>query len=327
MPEYLLPHGEVSVPAKENDAMRPAFHPGVQLRCPRCKAEVDGLQCTSCKFRMEIHDGIVHALPPERFAYYAQFIAEYERIRAAEGRGSQSEDFYLALPYKDISGRNSKQWKIRSRSYDFLIRHVLKPLQDRGSILDLGAGNCWMSFRLALIGYSMVALDLLTNENDGLGAGGHFHKHLPIPIPRFQAEGICLPFRDEQFDAIVFNASFHYAEDYEATLREALRCLKPGGKVIISDTPWYSREESGRQMIAERHAAFRQRFGTPSDSVKSLEFLTDERLQGLEEKFSIRWTVHRPWYGWKWAMRPWVAKLRGRREPSLFRIYVASKYE
>ena len=182
-----------------------------------------------------------------------------------------------------------------------------------------------MSFRLALLGYGPVAVDLLTNKNDGLGAADHFHKHLSIPIPRFQAEATRLPFRDEQFDAIIFNASFHYAEDYEATLGEVLRCLKPGGMVIISDTPWYSREESGRQMIAERHAAFCQRFGTSSDSVKSLEFLTDEQLQGLEEKFSIRWTVHRPWYGWRWAMRPWLAKLRGRREPSRFRIYVARK--
>jgi len=111
-----------------------------------------------------------------------------------------------------------------------------------------------------------------------------------------------------------------------AALREALRCLKSGGTVIISDTPWYSQEESGRKMVAERHAVFRQRFGTASDSVNSLEFLTDERLRELEETFSIRWTVHRPWYGWRWALRPWVAKLRGRREPSRFRMYVARKY-
>ena len=70
---------------------------------------------------MKIHNGIVHALPPERAKYYARFISEYEQIRAAEGRGSRSEDFYLALPYKDLSGRNSQQWKIRSKSYDYLV--------------------------------------------------------------------------------------------------------------------------------------------------------------------------------------------------------------
>jgi SAM-dependent methyltransferase len=275
---------------------------------------------------MEIHGGIVSALPPERLTYYTRFIADYERIRAAEGRGSQSEEFYLALPYKDTTGRNKQQWKIRSISYDFLIKQVLEPLHGKGSILDVGAGNCWMSFRLAVCGYDLAAVDLLTNETDGLGAAHHFDRYLSTPLSRFQAEATCLPFRDEQFDAIIFNAWFHYAEDYEAFLREALRCLKPGGRVVVCDTPWYSQEESGREMTAQRRAVFRERFGTASDSLRCLEFLTDERLERLEEKFSIHWAVHRPWYGWRWAIRPWVAKLRGQREPSSFRIYVARKH-
>jgi SAM-dependent methyltransferase len=135
----------------------------------------------------------------------------------------------------------------------------------------------------------------------------------------------CLPFQDGQFDVVIFNASFHYSEDYEITLREALRCLKPDGLVVICDTPWYSREESGKQMVTERRAYFRDRFRTASDSVESQEFLTEERLRSLEEVLSIRWTMYRPWYGWRWAMRPWVARLRKHREPSKFRIYVARK--
>jgi ubiquinone/menaquinone biosynthesis C-methylase UbiE len=195
-----------------------------------------------------------------------------------------------------------------------------------GRILDLGAGNCWMSFRLALSGYRPIAVDLLTNDNDGMGAAKHFQRHLPAPIPRFQAELGRLPFQDEQFDAVIFNASFHYSEDYEVTLREALRCLKPYGSVIISDTPWYSKQESGEQMVTERQAAFKRSFGTASDSVISMEYLTNERLAHLAQALSITWTVHRPWYGMKWALRPWIAKLSSRREPSRFRIYVATKH-
>jgi SAM-dependent methyltransferase len=275
---------------------------------------------------MQLSGGIVHALPPERVAHYAKFVAEYERIRAAEGRGSQSEEYYLSLPYKDATGRNGNQWSIRARTFESLLKHVFNPEDRRGTVLDLGAGNCWMSFRLALLGYRPIAVDLLTNDQDGLGAGDHYVRNLPICFSRFRAELTRLPFRDGQFDAIVFNASFHYSEDYEATLAEALRCLKDGGRVIISDTPWYSREESGKQMIAERHASFLKRFGTVSNSVKSLEYLTDERLRVLEEKLSIRWTKHTPRYGLKWAMRPWIAKLRARREPSRFRLYVATKH-
>jgi SAM-dependent methyltransferase len=274
---------------------------------------------------MTMSRGIVHALPPERAAHYARFISDYESIRAAEGRGSADKDYYLSLPYEDKTGRNSLQWTIRSKSYDHIIRNVLKPLHDRGKILDLGSGNCWMSYRLALQGFSPVAVDLLTNEQDGLGAASHYEPYLEAPVPRFQAEALNLPFQGGQFDAIIFNASFHYAEDYQSTLREAFRCLKPEGMVIVSDTPWYSSEESGRQMVAERQAQFRRRFGTASNSVKSLEYLTDVRLTALEKLLSIRWTQHTPWYGLKWMMRPLMATLQRRREPSRFRVYVARK--
>ena len=78
---------------------------------------------------MSISRGIVLALPPDRVAHYGRFIKDYERIRAAEGRGSESEEFYLGLPYKDVSGRNSEQWHIRGRSYDYLIKHLLMQTQ------------------------------------------------------------------------------------------------------------------------------------------------------------------------------------------------------
>lgn len=300
---------------------------GIQLRCPQCGTGIAGLDCPRCDFSIRINNGILHALPPERAAYYARFVEDYEGIREAEGRGSDSEDFYLSLPYKDISGRNGEQWRIRARSYDYLVRNLLKGVgRDGGErILDLGAGNCWMSFRLALAGHQPFAVDLLTNNRDGLGAGRHYQERLPELFPRFQAEIGRLPFEDGQFDAAVFNASFHYAEDYEASLREALRCVRSGGMVIVSDTPWYSQSESGRRMVAERRAAFLWKYGTASDSIASLEYLTDERLRKMEEALSIRWEVHCPPYGMKWALRPIVAKLRGRREPSRFRIYATRK--
>jgi hypothetical protein len=78
-------------------------------------------------------------------------------------------------------------------------------------------------------------------------------------------------------------------------------------------------------MIAERQASFIQRYGTASDSVASLEYLTDERLRKLEARLSIEWTAHSPNYGFKWKLRPVVAKLLRRREPSRFRIYVAKR--
>jgi SAM-dependent methyltransferase len=158
-----------------------------------------------------------------------------------------------------------------------------------------------------------------------LAAAAHYRPYLSGDIPRFQAELQNLPFSDDQFDAAIFNASFHYAEDYEKTLAEVLRCLKGGGQLIIMDTPWYSSERHGQQMVTERHAFFEKEYKTASDSIRSMEFLTDARLRRLEQVLSIQWRIYRPWYGLSWTMRPWTAKLRGRREPSKFRIYVARK--
>jgi SAM-dependent methyltransferase len=304
-----------------------AVHLGVRLQCSRCRADLTGLDCLSCGFCLQYSGGIIDALPPERAVYYARFIEEYEGIRAAEGRGSDGESFYLGLPYTDVSGKNSKQWEIRAHSYDCLMEHALKanvPM-DGGRILDLGAGNCWMSYRLTVAGHHPFAVDLLTNDSDGMGAAEHYRRHLPGLFPRFRAELAHLPFQNEQFDAVIFNASFHYSEDYEAVMCEAFRCVRAGGVVIISDTPWYSSQESGKRMVSERRALFLQRYGTASDSIGSLEYLTDERLRILEEQLSIRWSIHFPRYGVRWAMRPLMAKLRNKREPSRFRIYVARK--
>lgn len=294
----------------------------IRLRCPRCGTGIADADCPACRFSIAVDRGIVRTLPPESQARLAGFIQDYERIRRAEGRGSECADFYLGLPYRDTSGKDREQWQMRARSYDYLVRHLLDGTGRGGRILDLGAGNCWMSYRLALAGYRPYAVDLLVNDRDGLGAARHYQACLPRLFPRVQAEIDRLPFADEQFDVVVFNASFHYVENYEASLREALRCVKAGGLVIIGDTPWYTSEESGMQMLAERRAPFLQDHGVAADSVASLGYLTDARLRRMENGLSIHWQVHRPWYGLRWAMRPLMAKLRGRREPSKFRLYV-----
>jgi SAM-dependent methyltransferase len=297
---------------------------GFMLQCPQCAGRlsqgagtdptVEGLRCPDCQFVLLKENGIWKALLPTREAHFERFMQEYP-------------EYYLALPYRDLSGRNQGQWAIRSQSFQYVERRILPALEatHRGAmnVLDLGAGNGWMSYRLALRGHQPVAVDLLINDKDGLGAAVHFKKRLPMLFERVQAEQERLPFADDQFDIAIFNASFHYAKNYEETLGEAIRCLAPRGTVMISDTAWYRRDESGQQMLAERRSAFTERYGFPSDGIKSLEYLTDERLSNLEKRFGLRWQVHSPFYGVRWATRPLLAKLKGKREPSRFRTYVA----
>lgn len=304
---------------------------GLKFRCPGCGGSLQSgpflnqMTCSTCAFRLRDDEGIWLALLPERRSYYAQFISDYEQIRAAEGRGSDTEDYYLSLPFCDLSGRNQSQWKIRSCTFCYLCEQILPRVRPAARILDLGAGNGWLSYRLALMGFRPVAVDLLVNKHDGLAAAKHYRSSLHSMFPCVQAENTRLPFEPEQFDAAIFNASFHYAENYSSPILETLRCLKPGGMIIVADSPWYREESSGEQMLAERRARFLNRYGTPSDSIPSREFLTDHRLRKLEQEFGFRWKRHTPSYGVRWAMRPWIARWHGSREPARFYIYTAEK--
>lgn len=303
--------------------------PAPRLACPRCRRslappETVSLKCDACDFVINLEDGIWRALPPERERYFQQFIREYEVVRQAEGRGSDNPGYYLSLPDRDLSGRLTWQWKIRARSYRSFERHVLRALEARHAsgldVLDIGAGNGWMSYRLALRGHRPVAVDLQINLLDGLGAAHHYLAVLPHPFLRFQSEMDHLPFADGQFDVALFNAALHYATDYHRTLSEALRCLRPDGHLIVLDSPVYQREESGLAMRNERHQQFARQYGFRSDSVPSREFLTFDILDELARELMLRWDIIHPWYGLLWALRPLKAKLQRRREPSRFLI-------
>jgi SAM-dependent methyltransferase len=294
---------------------------------PETAAGTGARICPSCMAATEYRDGIWRALSPQRVDHFRKFIAEYEFIRAAEGRGSSRSEYYLSLPYEDISGRNGDQWAIRAHTFQTMERCILAPLAKLNQrplrILDLGAGNGWMSYRLALRSHRPVAVDLLTNDQDGLGAASHYSAHIRPLFPRVQADLDRLPFASSVFDLVIFNASFHYSEDYECTFAEALRCTGPGGRIVIADTPWYAEEQSGKTMVEEKHKRFLATYGFPSDSISSLEYLTPDRLQRLQETFELKLRSIKPFYGMRWSLRPFRAKLGGRRPPSQFRIYVA----
>jgi len=297
----------------------------MKLICPECKAvSVDldsvcerGCPCARCGFPLRKTGGIVRALAPQRQSFYQRFLGDYATIRRAEGRGSDDREYYRALPYKDLSGKNRDQWRIRARSYRYFERNLL---QQRGlDILDLGAGNGWMSYRLSQRGDRPVAVDIFPDPLDGLAAATQYGT-----FPTVEAEFDRLPFADGQFDLTVFNSSFHYSTNYQATLSEARRCLKPSGRIVILDTPLYKLREHGERMRAERHAYFQAQYGFASDSIPSLEFLHELQLSELSRELRLRWQIYQPWYGWKWHLRPWKARLKGSRPPSRFCILEAS---
>jgi len=181
-----------------------------------------------------------------------------------------------------------------------------------------------MSYRLALAGHHPCAVDLLDNIYDGLGAARRYFPYLRDPFPLFQAEMDRLPFADGQFDLAIFNASWHYSENYEITLEEVTRCLRRPGHLLIVDTPLYYHDESGLRMLEEKYQAFQKETGFRSDSIRSRGYITPALLEGLGRLGRFEWGLHKAWYGVGWALRPVRAFLSRKREPSKFVIACAT---
>ncbi len=298
--------------------------------CPICggkliRSNPEALFCSHDQLFFHRENGIWKLMAPQRLEYYKKFVQDYEKIRFAEGRGASGQQYFDALPY--IKGNNdlARQWQIRSISLRKFISSILKPFESQhpkgGVILDLGAGCCWFSNILAKRGHLVGAVDLLTNQFDGLGCHQFFSGDF-VPI---QAEFDHLPQASHSVDMVIYNASFHYSEDYFQTLEEALRILVPNGLIVIIDSPIYSDPASGSQMVIERTKEYVHKYGVPSNSLASENYLTYNGLETIAKKLKLTLNYCTPFYGLAWEIKPWRAKALGQREPARFHIITLSR--
>ncbi len=251
-----------------------------------------------------------------------RFAADYAQHRATEGRGYSGEALF-SLPYlKD--GPFAAQWAVRARTFDAFMARVLRPAGPARTILDLGAGNGWLSYRVALEGHHVIALDIRDDAVDGLGAAAPFLDRVP-GMERMVASFDEIPLDTASVDIAVFNAALHYATDLRTVLGEAARVTRPGGRIAILDSPFYARESDGLAMVAEKRAQASDRFGDRAGSLLALpfvEFLTRERLAAASD---LVWKRIRVGYPLTYELRPLRAALTGKRVPSRFDLWVAKR--
>lgn len=272
-----------------------------RFACPICGhallSSSRGAGCVRCERIYARASGIWRFLPEEYLAPYEQFLSEYQMIRRDQGWGYPDAAYFLALPRVATGDPQRAIWQRRNKSFRLLSSRMIRRMaSDAGKplrILDLGAGNCWLAYQLTALGHQVAAIDLSVDPIDGLGAHSWYGMTIESarmsPFTPIQADFNRLPFQDHSADVALFNASLHYSERYEGTLREAIRVLSPGGVVVVMDSPVYRDAGGGQQMVRERASEFECRYGFKSDSIAAENFLTTGRLTALAEELALHW--------------------------------------
>jgi len=284
----------------------------IELVCPICanvlSVEGDAATCATCQQTFARRDGIWRFLPPSRACEFADFLREYQTVRADEGWGASDASYYRALPRVDQDDPQRNTWRIRRRSFERLLTLIGNggPLK----ILDVGAGNGWLANQLVQRGHTVAALDLADDSRDGLGARVHYVTSFEM----YQAEFDRMPFGAAQFDGVIFNAALHYACALTATLREARRVMRSDGSIVVMDSPFYSKLSSGAAMVAEREVSFVRKYGF-NRRVRTIGFLTRADLEQSAAEAGLkintcaednRWAtrLRRTWIEWRTGREP-----------------------
>ncbi len=209
------------------------------------------LECGAENLRFPVKDGIPQLVRPERANAVAAMAGEYSQVWQEDGWGSASPVYLLNLPDRDITRRQSGKWRVKARSMEALFE--LFRTQPLHRVLDLGCGVGWLTDRLARRGYEAFAVDIVQDNALGLRAADVYLRAGSV-FERVWGELERPPFLDRTFDAVICNASLHYAST-EVVLAEVNRILRPGGLFVIMNSPVHTEAQS-----AERaESSFRRR--------------------------------------------------------------------
>ena len=125
-----------------------------------------------------------------------------------------------------------------------------------------------------------------------------------------------------QFDAVVLNASLHYAPDVARTLEAAHALVATGGTLVVMDSPWFERDADGEVMVTEQLAEFTRRYGVGEVVRPGLGYLTFRRLQDVAVRLGRRTYFTQSAGPVGWRLKRCVRRRHASRPPATFGVWM-----
>ena len=130
-------------------------------------------------------------------------------------------------PRQLVPGRSWAAW---ARA----LGHLLPPLD----VADIGCGNGYLTLEAASWARTVIGID--RNDDVLEGAKALAARRQVENVEWKKGDLLRLPLRDASVDVALLAQSLHHASDPERALGEAVRILRPGGRVLILDLRQHS---------------------------------------------------------------------------------------
>lgn len=129
--------------------------------------------------------------------------------------------FCRSVPWRAFTGRVVLPW-------------ALQGLRPEGEGLEIGAGSGAMAFEL-LSSFPILRMTVTDYDEEMLDRAKRILAPFSDRVTIQQADATKLPFEEGSYDAVFSFIMLHHVMAWEDALREAVRVLRPGGRLVGYD--------------------------------------------------------------------------------------------